>query len=170
MRQFLGVVQGKYDYKLSAQEVFGTAISPDCIGGEVDDGGWCLPDAGWTPPAHFVHVNSRGSKLAGTQSFVLAVFVEALRAYTVRSWKPAHKVFNRNGWMHVACSVCGVLTLAIVLIPGLRDVFGLTPISWYQYFMLLGWGLVSVILDEMIPKPLYRAKERRKSRKAAALK
>eukprot|EP01055_Gregarina_sp_Pseudo9_P002807 Gregarina_sp_Pseudo_9__2806@NODE_303_length_3213_cov_3_620983_g284_i0_p3_GENE_NODE_303_length_3213_cov_3_620983_g284_i0NODE_303_length_3213_cov_3_620983_g284_i0_p3_ORF_typecomplete_len273_score44_94Cation_ATPase_C/PF00689_21/1_2e22_NODE_303_length_3213_cov_3_620983_g284_i023073125 len=161
MRQYLGVLRGKYDYQLSAQEVFGTATSPGCLGG-FDSAGWCVPNADWSPPEDFEHVHTRGSRLAGTQSFVLAVFVEGLRAYTVRSWKPAHKVFNRNGWMHIACALCGVLTLAFVLIPGLRDVFSLTPISWFQYFIAIGWGLLSVFLDEVVPKPLYRRKERRR--------
>eukprot|EP01054_Gregarina_sp_Poly1_P010927 Gregarina_sp_Poly_1__10926@NODE_856_length_5950_cov_321_945436_g619_i0_p1_GENE_NODE_856_length_5950_cov_321_945436_g619_i0NODE_856_length_5950_cov_321_945436_g619_i0_p1_ORF_typecomplete_len1223_score165_92Hydrolase/PF00702_26/1_2e48E1E2_ATPase/PF00122_20/1e03E1E2_ATPase/PF00122_20/6_6e48E1E2_ATPase/PF00122_20/8_4e02Cation_ATPase_C/PF00689_21/1_8e04Cation_ATPase_C/PF00689_21/6_6e03Cation_ATPase_C/PF00689_21/3_3e31Cation_ATPase_N/PF00690_26/9_4e18Cation_ATPase/PF13246_6/4_6e10Cation_ATPase/PF13246 len=164
IRQYLGVVRGKYDQPLSAAEVFGSASSPGCAGA-TDALGWCLPASGWNPPQGFQFVNTRGSKIAGSQSFVLAVYVEMLRGYTVRSWRPAYEVFNKTGWMHIACSLCSILTLLLVVVPGLRDLFSLTPIAWYQYLIAFGWGLVSVVLDEAIPKVAYRRREARKQRR-----
>eukprot|EP01069_Polyplicarium_translucidae_P003123 Polyplicarium_translucidae@DN2218_c0_g1_i4.p1 len=151
LRQYLGVVAGK-DGPLHADDV------PDydgCTPGvDGDDNGFCLP----TSPAGtgYDFVTTRASRIATTQSFVCAVYCEMFRAYTVRSWEYATTVFNRNAWMHLACSLSATSTLALTIIPWLNSIFGVMGIQWWQYGFSIGLGLLNTFLDEMIPKALYR--------------
>lgn len=93
--------------------------------------GWCIPPDRSLVPVSYTWVNARGSQIGTTQTFITAVYCEMLRAYTVRSWSFFLFVFNRNPWMHLACSLSAVLTILITIIPGIRNLFGLTPISWW---------------------------------------
>lgn len=125
---------------------------------------WCIPSSITLVPRSYLWVNARGTRVATTQTFITAVFCEMLRAYTIRTWDFFLYAFNRNPWMHLACSISATLTLLVTIIPGIRDVFGLTPIAAWQYSLALGWALLSVVLDELIPKPLYRRKYQRRQK------
>ncbi|VWU53283.1 non-SERCA-type Ca2+ -transporting P-ATPase, partial [Hepatocystis sp. ex Piliocolobus tephrosceles] len=111
---------------------------------EVDDSGWCKPKAGikvkdadeivqGTIPRSYEDVTALGSKRGRTMAFITAVWCEMLRAYTVRSWEPFYKVFNRNMWMHLACSISATLTFFATSIPGITDVLNTTCLYWWQY-------------------------------------
>merc|ERR1719502_559629 len=54
---------------------------------------------------------ANGVKKGRTMSFVTAVYCEMMRAYTVKSNRPAVFTFLTNGWMHIACTISAVLTL-----------------------------------------------------------
>ena len=108
----------------------------------------------------------QGSLKATTQSFLTAVYAEMFRAYSVRSWAWAHSVFNRNPWIHLACSLSATATLLLTIIPGVNTIFAVTPIQWWQYILSISWGFLNLILDEIVPKPVYRRVVRRRLRKA----
>lgn len=97
-----------------------------------------------------------------------------MRAYTVRCapgggidppW--AWEVFNRNGWMHVACTISFWSTILVTVLPGVKDAFHVTNISFPAYCISIAWAVLNAILDEIVPKPLYKRKLRRE--RAAAL-
>lgn len=142
-----------------------------------DERGWCRPpdrtiwEGGAEPvplglmSSSYYDVGSRGSRMGRTCSFVTAVWCEMLRAYTVRTWDWFFLVFNRNPWMHLACSISASLTSLITIIPGISSVFSTAPLPWWLYFFAIGCGFLNLALDELIPKPLYRMYLDRKRRR-----
>lgn len=138
---------------------------------ERDENGWFRPKAGTViqnskdipvGAAHhgFHGVTARKSTQARTMSFVTAVWVEMLRAYTVRSWEYFYKVFNRNAEMHVACSFSAIMTFFVPITPKINDIMHLTSLTWWQFALAIAMALVTLVLDECIPKVLYRRKMR----------
>lgn len=80
----------------------------------------------------------------------------------VRSWEWFFTVFNRNPWMHLACSISASLTSLITVIPGISSVFSAAALPWWLYLFSIGCGFLNLVLDELIPKPLYRMYRARK--------
>ncbi|KAI4835643.1 non-SERCA-type Ca2 -transporting P-ATPase [Plasmodium brasilianum] len=140
---------------------------PDDIA--VDEYGWCRPALDTKVKGkediiqgafrkNYEDVASKGSKRGRTIAFISGVWCEMLRAYTVRSWKPFYKVFNRNMWMHLACSISATLTFIATCLPGITAVLNTTCLLWWQYLFGISWAFLNLILDEIIPKVLYRRK------------
>ncbi|EDL46865.1 P-type ATPase4, putative [Plasmodium vivax] len=138
---------------------------PDYL--EEDDFGWCKPkedtlvkekeeNIAGVFRKNFEDVASKGSKRGRTMAFISAVWCEMLRAYTVRSWEPFYKVFNRNMWMHLACSISATLTFLATCIPGITSVLNTTCLLWWQYLFGISWAVLNMLLDEVVPKVLYR--------------
>uniref|UniRef100_A0A0G4HGD6 P-type sodium-transporting ATPase4 n=1 Tax=Chromera velia CCMP2878 TaxID=1169474 RepID=A0A0G4HGD6_9ALVE len=127
------------------------AFSPRDLGLDFDD---------WTrtvPKTQEGELCSKTGSLKGrTIAFVCAVCCEILRAYTVRSWTWAWEVFNRNMWLHAAAAFSGSLTILITLIPGLNSVFSATALEWWMYFFAIAWAFFNLVMDEIVPKPIYR--------------
>jgi magnesium-transporting ATPase (P-type) len=91
-----------------------------------------------------------GSRNGRTVSFTTAVYCEMLRAYTVKSDLPAYATFFRNNWMHLACTVSAVMTIAVSVIPVLNTVvMGLNTISMELYAMALAFAFMCAIIDEI---------------------
>ncbi|KJP86649.1 potassium/sodium efflux P-type ATPase, fungal-type [Plasmodium fragile] len=136
---------------------------------EKDQYGWCKPKKNTYVKGkdeqiagvfrkNFEDVASKGSKRGRTMAFISAVWCEMLRAYTVRSWEPFYKVFNRNMWMHLACSISATLTFLSTCIPGITSVLNTTCLLWWQYLLGISWALLNMLLDEVVPKVIYRRK------------
>merc|ERR1719498_382591 len=106
--------------------------------------------------------NSNGSLLGRTFSFIAAVYCEMMRAYTVRcapgtGLKPEWmwSVLNRNLWMHLACTISFWSTIAVTQIPGITTAFHTTPMPFAAYCASIMFPVGNLILDEIVPKPLY---------------
>lgn len=182
MRQYLGVMPGKVeDISITTPElpfIISAAYSNGCGTGTkpMPTFGWCMPDGSThldehdlkpigAAPKDYQDVSARGSRLARTQSFITAVWCEMLRAYTVRSWEWVWDVFNRNPWMHFACSTSATLTTLVTIVPGITYVFSTATLAWWQYLLAISWAIVNLVLDELLPKPFFR--HRRKVKKAS---
>ncbi|VUC54779.1 non-SERCA-type Ca2+ -transporting P-ATPase, putative [Plasmodium berghei ANKA] len=145
-------------------------MQDQCLGNlEEDEYGWCKPSSNVTAQSnneningtfnkHFEDISSKGSKRGRTIAFISAVWCEMLRAYTVRSWEPFYKVFNRNMWMHFACSISATMTFLATCIPGITTILNTTCLLWWQYLFGIFWAMINLILDEIIPKVIYRRK------------
>ncbi|CAA9990158.1 P-type ATPase, putative [Plasmodium knowlesi strain H] len=146
-----------------------TIMEDGCPGDlETDEYGWCRPKSNIYVSGkdhelphgvfrkNFEDVASKGSKRGRTMAFISAVWCEMLRAYTVRSWEPFYKVFNRNMWMHLACSISATLTFLSTCIPGITSVLNTTCLLWWQYLLGISWALLNMLLDEIVPKVIYR--------------
>ncbi|OEH74329.1 hypothetical protein cyc_04291 [Cyclospora cayetanensis] len=181
--QVLGAAKGKVvDIRASSPELLDwiqLAMKNGCPDNLIrDQRGWCRPpdrtlwngnnDA--VPLGLIGHnyydVGSRGARMGRTCSFISAVWCEMLRAYTVRTWEWFFTVFNRNPWMHLACSMSASLTSLLTIVPGITAVFSTAPLPWWLYLFAIGCGFLNLLLDEIIPKPLYRLY---RDRKLAAL-
>jgi len=104
-----------------------------------------------------------GVVIARSQTFLTAVYCEMMRAYTVRCapgdgsdppWM--WEVFMRNNWLHLACSISFWLTIFITLVPGVQTLFKLSPPPFYGYLIGIAFPIVNAILDEFVPKPIYK--------------
>jgi len=63
----------------------------------------------------------------------------------------------RNNWMHFACSISFWLTILISVIPVVKDeVFKLVTPPFVTYLLGIAFPLVNAVLDEIVPKPLYK--------------
>eukprot|EP00922_Rhytidocystis_sp_ex-Travisia-forbesii_P020428 GHVS01030061.1.p1 GENE.GHVS01030061.1~~GHVS01030061.1.p1 ORF type:complete len:1268 (+),score=170.67 GHVS01030061.1:216-4019(+) len=185
MQQFLGAMRGRVpNISITTpglpQEIV-QAYTAGCSPGTTPDPnlGWCMPSgdvpvkSGDTPPGatpkDYTDVSARGSRIARTQSFITAVWCEMLRAYSVRSWEWVWSVFNRNPWMHFACSASATLTILVTVVPGITYVFSTTTLAWWQYLFAISWAVLNLVLDELIPKPLYRYAREKNKRKVALM-
>jgi len=113
-----------------------------------------------------------GIKLGRSTAFITAVMCEMLRAYTVRSIRPAIEVFNRNKSMHIACLVSFCATCSLTLIPGVMDIFKLGTPRWFYYFIAFVFAFCCMVNDEHA-KFWYRRqilRRREKIAKAAHMK
>ncbi|KAF8822081.1 putative P-type ATPase4, partial [Cardiosporidium cionae] len=179
MQQFLNAARGKIDdiSVNTSNPAVRDAFAFGCGANLVNDSrGWCLPRADTLAPSNgaapegaallsYFSVAARGTERARTMSFITAVWSEMLRAYTypdlncklhVRSWEWFYLVFNRNPWMHIACSTSATMTFLVTAIPGIQTIFGTSILSWWQYLLAISWALMNLALDELIPKPMYR--------------
>jgi len=122
--------------------------------------------------------SAKGSRLARSQAFITAVYCEMMRAYTVRCapgdgtnppWM--WQAFMRNWWMHLACTISFWLTIAVTVIPGLNStVFYLVTPPFASYLIGIAFPIANAILDEFVPKPLYKLLVIYPRRKAEAAK
>jgi len=137
----------------------------------VADGGWGCGESLYdmfsdqNHDTEFAHdyCKTKNTKIARTQTFITAVYCEMMRAYTVRCapgdgtdppWM--WEVFMRNWWMHVACSISFWLTIFISLVPGVRDLFQLSPPPFYGYLIAIAFSVANAFFDEFVPKPFYK--------------
>jgi len=107
---------------------------------------------------------AKGSRLGRTQAFITAVYCEMMRAYTVRCapgdgtnppWM--WEVFMRNWWIHFACTISFWLTILVTVIPGLNNtLFLLRAPPFPAYLIAIAFPILNAILDEFVPKPIYK--------------
>lgn len=159
MVQHLGVVEGKADGWLSPSDV-GLDFEAAACDAHTETG-WCVS----AMPKDYYSVVARGSRQGRTMSFLAAVFCESLRAYTVRSWTWWFQVFNRNPWMHFAVGLSTFFTFGVTICPWIKGIFGCVTLMWWHYLLAVGWGAANLVLDELIPKPIYRSVLRRRLQK-----
>jgi magnesium-transporting ATPase (P-type) len=108
--------------------------------------------------------HSHGTTLGRTQTFVSAVYCEMMRAYTVRCapgdgsnppW--AWAVFNRNFTLHIACQISFWSTILVTLLPWInKRAFHAQPLTFLGYALACVFPVCNMILDEIVPKPLYK--------------
>jgi len=81
------------------------------------------------------------------------------------------QAFMRNWWMHLACTISFWLTIAVTVIPGLNStVFYLVTPPFASYLIGIAFPIANAILDEFVPKPLYKLLVIYPRRKAEAAK
>merc|ERR1712159_353315 len=78
---------------------------------------------------------TEGLTLGRSTAFITAVMCEMLRAYTVKSTRPATETFRGNPYMHIACLVSFLATVSLTIIPGVKEIFKLDTPAWFYYFI-----------------------------------
>merc|ERR1712048_227078 len=96
-----------------------------------------------------------GITLGRSTAFITAVMCEMLRAYTVKSIRPAHQTFFRNNMMHLACSISFVRTVSLTFIPVVKGIFKLDTPAWFFYKLAFVFAFGNMIIDE-VAKLFYR--------------
>merc|ERR1719310_2712119 len=100
-----------------------------------------------------------GIKLGRSTAFITAVMCEMLRAYTVRSSRPAYETFLRNPTMHWACAISFCATVSLTLIPGIMDIFKLATPRFFFYIISFIFAFGCMLNDEVF-KFFYRRRVR----------
>ena len=151
---YWGIVKGKNKSFYTPQELNLPAI--ECSSSSIRKvDGWCA-ESDLTKSQYLV--NAVGSKRASSMTFLTAAFAETLWPYSIRSWLPGWRVFNRSPWLHMGFSIPSTLCILATFVPGVREVFALLPLNWWQISLAVSFALTIILLDELIPKPLHRRK------------
>merc|ERR1712032_477403 len=110
-----------------------------------------------------------GMVLGRSTAFITAVMCEMLRAYTVKSSRPAYETFFRNRVMHLACGISFFCTVALTFIPGVKDIFKLDTPAFFFYCIAFIFAFGCMLNDEIF-KFFYRKRlvGRKKAQKARA--
>jgi Ca2+-transporting ATPase len=89
--------------------------------------------------------------VARTYAFATLIFSELLRAYTSRS--ETYSVFSigffKNKFMVLGTVISFVLLLSVLYIPYLRTVFDTTFLSFYDWDIMIAFGLIPFIAAEV---------------------
>jgi len=96
-----------------------------------------------------------GMVLGRSTAFITAVMCEMLRAYTVKSSRPAYETFFRNRVMHLACGISFFCTVALTFIPGVKKIFKLDTPALFFYFIAFVFAFGCMLNDEIF-KFFYR--------------
>lgn len=101
---------------------------------------------------------SNNLEMARTYAFTTLIFSELLRAYTSRS--ETYSVFKiglfKNKYMVGGTFISFLLLLAVIYIPSLRAVFDTTYLSFYDWDVIVGFGLLPFIAAEVSKRFLHR--------------
>ena len=102
--------------------------------------------------AYSIGLNHSDPRYAETLAFVTLVFSELLRAYTARSERyPLLKIgaFS-NKWMNWAVLASSALTLLVLYVPFLQEVFNTLPMGWEEWRLVIPLFLVPSIAAELV--------------------
>ena len=102
--------------------------------------------------AYAIGSNHSDPRYAETLAFVTLVFSELLRAYTARSERyPLAKigVFS-NKWMNWAVLASCALTLIVIYVPFMADIFNVLPMGWEEWRLVIPLFLVPSIAAEVV--------------------
>jgi len=113
-----------------------------------------------TSDGTWVDVNSGdcvkdGLKVARTMVFLIITFAECFRPLTARSFSLAiHNDILRNPAMIKAITFSLTCTFIVVFVPGVQDIFHLTPPRWFEWLIVLVGVILTVVSDEMLKSKL----------------
>ncbi len=106
----------------------------------------------WRGLTHFGALSDASAIVtAQTMAFVTLVLSELFRAYTSRSERyPLLKlgVFS-NKWMQYAVGFSVVLTLIVVYIPFMQEIFNTVPLTLEEWFLVLPLTLLPSVIAEL---------------------
>ena len=102
--------------------------------------------------AYSIGLNHSDPRYAETLAFVTLVFSELIRAYTARSERyPLLKIgFFSNKWMNWAVLASCALTLVVLYIPFLADIFNVLPMGWEEWRTVIPLFLIPSIAAELV--------------------
>ncbi len=100
-----------------------------------------------------------------TMAFISLCFIQLFHSFNLRSQR--HSLFSKNPlgnkYLNLSFLVGVILTVAVVLIPGVNAAFGLVAISWYEWLIAIGVALAIIPLVE-IQKLIEGAIAKRKAK------
>jgi len=102
--------------------------------------------------AYAIGSNHADPRYAETLAFVTLVFSELLRAYTARSERyPLAKIgVFTNKWMNWAVVASCALTLIVIYVPFMADIFNVLPMGWEEWRLVIPLFLIPSIAAEAV--------------------
>ncbi|MDK2980272.1 MAG: P-type Ca2+ transporter type [Chloroflexota bacterium] len=112
--------------------------------------------------AYSIGSNHSDPRYAETLAFVTLVFSELLRAYTARSERyPLAKIgFFTNKWMNWAVLASCALTLIVIYVPFLAEIFNVLPMGWAEWRLVIPLFLIPSIAAEAVKYIVTARKEK----------
>lgn len=143
----LGVDPASPDVMRRPPVTSGTLFERDLVRRVVTQG---LFVAAMTLAAFWIGLSSGGIVAGHTMAFCVLAFSQMLRAFNQRSntapiWERAE---GRNPWLVAAFAVSAALVACILCIPALRDLFGVGPLSGWQWAAVMGLASLSIVQME----------------------
>jgi Ca2+-transporting ATPase len=83
-------------------------------------------------------------------AFLTLGISQLFHAFNVRSEKYSIFQLKANWYVIGAFIICGILTLGVVLIPAVSQLFSLAALDWSQWLIVLGLSLVPVLVIETV--------------------
>ena len=86
-----------------------------------------------------------------TMAFLTCNFAEMFTAFNTRSLK--YSIFGmekENKWLWLTLIWTVVLTFGVILIPGIREIFGLASVSAGEFFIALGLAFTVIPVSELV--------------------
>ncbi|GAB4310270.1 MAG: calcium-transporting P-type ATPase, PMR1-type [Promethearchaeota archaeon] len=87
-----------------------------------------------------------------TYIFATMLICEMLNVYNCRSEK--HSVFKisffSNIWLTLAVLSSVFLTLLVIYVPSMAEVFKLAPLPWYEWFVIVPLSFLTIVSEEII--------------------
>ena len=85
-----------------------------------------------------------------TMAFLVLAMCQIVQSYNMRSEKSLFKIgFFGNKTLNLSAIAAFVLTMAVAMVPGVRDAFGLMLLAPWQYLVCLGLVLVPLVVMEI---------------------
>ena len=85
-----------------------------------------------------------------TMAFLVLAMCQIVQSYNMRSEKSLFKIgFFGNKTLNLSAIAAFVLTMAVAMVPGVRDAFGLMLLEPWQYLVCLGLVLVPLVVMEI---------------------
>lgn len=108
--------------------------------------------AATTTCAYWIGADFGGHAVGQTMAFCVLALSQMLRAFNQRSntepiWVRAE---GFNPWLILSFAASAALMACILFIPALRDAFQLTPLDGWQWLIVAGLSLLSIIQVELI--------------------
>lgn len=127
----------------------GTLFEKDLIRRVVTQG---IFVAALTLSAYWIGIALDGYSAGQTMAFCVLAFSQMLRAFNQRSntepiWVRAE---GHNPWLVVSFLVSAALMACILFFPAFRSVFHLTLLSGYEWLIVLGLSLLSIVQVEIV--------------------
>jgi Ca2+-transporting ATPase len=102
--------------------------------------------------AYSIGLNHPDPRYAETLAFVTLVFSELVRAYTARSERyPLLKIgIFSNKWMNWAVIASSALTLLVLYVPFMADIFNVLPMGWKEWRTVIPLFMIPSIAAEAV--------------------
>ena len=95
--------------------------------------------------------------LGRTMAFTVLSFCEMVQAINLRSSLPLYKAgFFSNKTMNAAILICSAVQAAVVIFPGLANLFGVTVLNSAQWLVAIALSLVTLLVSECGKIIFYR--------------
>ncbi len=86
-----------------------------------------------------------------TMAFLTMSMAEIFHSYNMRSERGSmFTVKGHNLWLFGAMLFSFIATAFVIYVPGVNDLFGFTPVAWYEYSIAIGLALVTIPVVEIV--------------------
>ena len=101
--------------------------------------------------AAFMIGRQTSAAVACTMAFSTLTFARLLHGFNCRSQHSIFKIGFKNNWYSLAAFAVGTLLLALILfVPGLHNLFAVTPLTNTQLLWIIGLALMPTIIIQIV--------------------